>query len=115
MFSAEATLSRYRARGSIFQTLVLRDVNEKDRSRAGAFIRLLSAEAEYLRAELREPKLGGVLGRSPAMRRVLEDVLRVAETDSTVLLLRGDGARERASSRASSKREVFAASARSCA
>jgi PAS domain S-box-containing protein len=85
VFSAEATLSRYRARGQAFQTLVLRDVNE--RLEAERRIHSLSAEAEYLRAELREPKLGGVLGRSPAMRRVLDDVLRVAETDSTVLLL----------------------------
>jgi Nif-specific regulatory protein len=37
-----------------------------------------------------------VVGRSPALRQVLEDVRQVAVTDSTVLLLGENGQRQRA-------------------
>jgi formate hydrogenlyase transcriptional activator len=49
---------------------------------------LLQAENLYLRREVQE-RLGAsaVVGRSPAVRRVLEQIEQVASTDSTVLLL----------------------------
>src|SRR5262245_39401458 len=48
----------------------------------------LQAENVYLRREVQE-RLGGatIIGQSPAIRRVLEQVRQVAATDSTVLLL----------------------------
>jgi formate hydrogenlyase transcriptional activator len=49
---------------------------------------LLHAENEYLRAEVRERiSSGAIVGQSAALRRVLEQVEQVAQTDSTVLLL----------------------------
>ncbi len=48
----------------------------------------LNAENVYLRREVRERLGTGVIvGKSPAMLRVLDQIQQVAETDSTVLLL----------------------------
>jgi formate hydrogenlyase transcriptional activator len=48
----------------------------------------LQAENLYLRREIREHVgLGTIIGRSPAIQRVLEQVNQVAATDSTALLL----------------------------
>jgi PAS domain S-box-containing protein len=85
-FQAEATLSRFDVRGRVFYTLILRDVNE--RLQAERRIRSLTHETEYLREEL--AALGGfdeMLGRSDALRTVLDAVRQVAATDATVLLL----------------------------
>jgi PAS domain S-box-containing protein len=85
-FPAEATLSRFDVRGRVFYTLILRDVNE--RLQAERRIRSLTRETEYLREEL--AALGGfddMLGRSDALRAVLEAIRQVAPTDATVLVL----------------------------
>jgi transcriptional regulator with GAF, ATPase, and Fis domain len=85
-FPAEATLSRFDVRGRVFYTLILRDVNE--RLQAERRIRSLTRETEYLREEL--AALGGfddMLGRSDALRAVLEAIGQVAPTDATVLVL----------------------------
>jgi PAS domain S-box-containing protein len=85
-FQAEATLSRFDVRGRVFYTLILRDVNE--RLQAERRIRSLTHETEYLREEL--AALGGfdeMLGRSDALRTVLDAVRQVAATDATVLIL----------------------------
>jgi PAS domain S-box-containing protein len=82
----EATLSRFDLRREVFYTLILRDVNE--RLQAERRIRSLTRETEYLREEL--AALGGfdeMLGRSDALRAVLEAVRQVAPTDATVLVL----------------------------
>jgi PAS domain S-box-containing protein len=85
-FPAEATLSRFAVRDQVFHTLILRNVH--DRVEAERRIRTLSAEAEYLRAQL--DAVGGfgeILGRSPALREVLAAIEQVAPTDASVLLL----------------------------
>ncbi|MCL4178729.1 MAG: sigma 54-interacting transcriptional regulator [Verrucomicrobia bacterium] len=85
VFPAEATLSRFESRGQVFHTLILRNTNE--RLEAERRIQLLTQETDYLREAIRElPGHGDFLGRSDAIRTVLEAVQRVAPTDSTVLI-----------------------------
>jgi PAS domain S-box-containing protein len=83
-FSAEATLGTFQSGRKKFLTLVLRNVNE--RLEAERKIQMLSAEASYLREELGQ-NFGEIIGRSPALRRTLEDVQQVAHTDASVLIL----------------------------
>jgi PAS domain S-box-containing protein len=74
-FPAEATLSRFEVHGQSYFTLILRNVNDR-------------RELEYLREELLAVEgYGDIIGKSDAMRRALQDVQQVAETDSTVLIL----------------------------
>ena len=85
-FLAEATLSCFEAQGRSFYTLILRNVDERVESERR--IRSLSAEAEYLREEIAaDHDFGGIVGRSPSLRRALQSVSQVAVTDATVLLL----------------------------
>ena len=84
-FPAEATLSRFENRGQTFHTLILRNVN--DRLEAERQIDALSAQAEYLREEIKAlHNFDEILGQSRALRHVLEDVQQVAPTDAVVLL-----------------------------
>jgi transcriptional regulator with GAF, ATPase, and Fis domain len=55
--------------------------------RAARFHDQLATENLYLRRQVQELGTGPIIGQSPALRRVLEQVRQVAETDSTVLLL----------------------------
>lgn len=85
-FPAEATLSRFEIERQSFYSLILRNIN--DRLEADRKLHSLAAEAAYLREEIKN--LYGfdeILGRSRAMKRVLEDVEQVAVTDTTVLIL----------------------------
>ena len=85
-FPAEATLSGFEIGHNRFYTLILRNVNEK--LLAENKIRSLTLESEYLKEELKaltEPE--GIIGGSEPLRRVLEDVKRVAGTEATVLIL----------------------------
>ncbi|HEY7555204.1 MAG TPA: sigma 54-interacting transcriptional regulator [Candidatus Binatia bacterium] len=85
-FTAEATLSRAETQGEVYYTLILRNVNE--RLEAEQKIHSLKAETEYLRETI--SSLGGfdrLVGQSPALKTVLEDVAQVAVTDTTVLIL----------------------------
>jgi transcriptional regulator with GAF, ATPase, and Fis domain len=85
-FPAEATLSRFDARGRFGYTLILRNVDE--RLEAERTIRRLTSQAEYLREELAARQgFGEILGDSPALRAALEGVAQVAATDATVLIL----------------------------
>jgi PAS domain S-box-containing protein len=85
-FPAEGTLSRFEVRGRPFFTLILRNVDE--RIEAERRIRALTAHADYLREELAaEHGFHEILGRSPSLRRALQDVTQVATTEATVLLL----------------------------
>ncbi len=85
-FPAEATLSRSVGKSGFRYTLILRNVNE--RLEAERRIAALRSETEALREEVRQLQgASEILGRSPAVRRVLEDVRQVAPTDSTVLIL----------------------------
>lgn len=85
-FPVEATLSGFEIGHERFYTLILRNVNEK--LLAEKKIRSLTLESEYLKEELKsltEPE--GIIGDSEPLRRVLEDVKRVAGTEATVLIL----------------------------
>jgi PAS domain S-box-containing protein len=85
-FRAEATLASFEMSGRRFYTLILRNVEE--RLAAERRIQSLTVETEYLREEIRELRdAGGILGESPALRQMLEDVKEVAATDATVLIL----------------------------
>jgi PAS domain S-box-containing protein len=84
-FPAEATLSRSELDDRAYYTLILRNVNE--RVKAAKKIQSLTAEKELLEEELRS--LTGferMIGESPAMRRVMEEIEQVARTDTTVLI-----------------------------
>lgn len=85
-FPAEATLSAFELQGEPHYTLILRDVDA--RIDAERRLRHLTAETEYLRQELRELEgFGEIVGESPPMLRMLADLRRVAETDTTVLVM----------------------------
>jgi transcriptional regulator with GAF, ATPase, and Fis domain len=85
-FPAEATLSLFEIRGEPRFTLILRNVDE--RQKAERRIQTLTDEAEYLRTELRESGHSGeIVGRSPALLGVLRDVAEVGPTETTVLIL----------------------------
>lgn len=84
-FPAEATLSRFELHRRKFTTLILRNIH--DRVEAEEKIQSLTAEAEILREELQAlHQDGALLGESPALRRVLQDIAQVAKTDTTVLI-----------------------------
>jgi transcriptional regulator with GAF, ATPase, and Fis domain len=85
-FPAEATLSLFEIRGQHRFTLILRNVDE--RQKAERRIQTLTDEAEYLRTELRElGRAGEIVGGSPALLGVLRDVAEVGPTETTVLIL----------------------------
>jgi len=84
-FPAEATISRYETEGQTFYALVLRNILE--RIEAEERLRSLANETEYLRTEI-EAIYGfdEIIGGSPALRSVLADVAKVADSDATVLI-----------------------------
>jgi PAS domain S-box-containing protein len=85
-FPAEATLSRFEVRHQTFHTLILRNVN--DRLEAEQKIQSLTAQAEYLREEIKSLRnFEEIIGQSEPLRRVLEEVEQVAPTETTVLIL----------------------------
>jgi len=105
-FPAEGSLSLFELGGRRHFTLIVRNVNE--RVEAERRIRSLTDEAEYLRAELRElGRAGEILGESPRLAQVLDDLAKVAATDTTVLLLGETGTGKELFARA-----IHAASAR---
>jgi PAS domain S-box-containing protein len=84
-FLAEATLSSYEAHGQPYFTMILRNVTE--RVNAELRIENLSAQTEYLRAEIEEDHgFDEIAGRSPALRAALQAVAQVSDTDATVLI-----------------------------
>jgi PAS domain S-box-containing protein len=78
VFPAEATLSRFEIDGRPFYTLILRDMNELQK--AEERIRYLQSQVDALRGS------DEILGESDVLGRVLDDVDRVAEQDTTVLI-----------------------------
>jgi PAS domain S-box-containing protein len=85
-FPAEATLSTYESGGRRRYALILRNV--QDRLESERKIATLTAETEVLRKEIRELRdFGEILGTSPPMQRMLEDLRQVAATDASVLIL----------------------------
>ena len=84
-FPVEATLSRAEASGETLRTIILRDANERHRTEAE--LRKVRLERRYLQEEIdTELNVADIVGRSPALRRVLREVAQVAGTDSTVLI-----------------------------
>ncbi len=82
-FPLEVTLSRFESAGATGFQVVLRTIDE--RLAAEQRIDVLTAELNYLRAEagqLMGP--GELVGRSPAMRAVIETIERIAPSDHTV-------------------------------
>jgi PAS domain S-box-containing protein len=85
-FPVEVTISHVDVGGRILFTLILRDVDE--RRRAQDELRNLHLQNEYLQDEIRSVhNFEEIIGRSDALRAVLEKVRLVAETDSSVLIL----------------------------
>ncbi len=84
-FQSEATLSCYENNRKTYFNLVLRNVS--DRIEAEKRIDILKAEKEILKQEIRDiQRFDEIIGASRAVKRVLDDVQRVAETDATVLI-----------------------------
>ena len=84
-FPVEATLSSTEASRKRLHTVILRDVEE--RQKAEALLRKLELENVYLQEEIRqELRFGELVGTSPAMHAVFEQIEQVAATDSTVLI-----------------------------
>ena len=83
---------RLRMIAASFGTLVTRPVNEaalrKELAEIERLRAQLQAESDCLRRETEDRVAAGIIvGQSPAMRQVLDQVRQVAATDSTVLLL----------------------------
>jgi formate hydrogenlyase transcriptional activator len=87
----EETVGRTRLLGQILANAVHRKRTEEELRQKLEEIRALKEQLEeenvYLREEARGGDFTDVVGRSPALARVLERVLQVAPTSSTVLLL----------------------------
>jgi PAS domain S-box-containing protein len=85
-FHAEATLSQFEIQRATFYTLILRNVNE--RLEAERKIHSLIVEAEYLKEEIKAlHNFDEIIANSKPMLRLLQDVEKVAKTDTTVLIL----------------------------
>jgi len=86
VFQAEATLSQFEIRGERYFTLILRDINE--RLEADRKINSLSAQAEYLKEEVKSiHNFDHIVGVSDALKNVLKQTEQVTATDTTVLIL----------------------------
>ena len=83
-FAAEGTLSRFELRGRTYFTLILRNV--EDRIASERRIEELREREAYLREEV-EHHFGEIVGESPSMKKVLQEIREVAETDASVLIL----------------------------
>jgi PAS domain S-box-containing protein len=86
VFHADVTLSRFTTKYAMFHALILRNVD--DRLEAERRIQSLSAEAEYLREEIKTlHNTDDIVGHSEPLLRTMRDVDQVAPTDTTVLIL----------------------------
>jgi PAS domain S-box-containing protein len=84
-YAFEATLSRSELDGKAYYTVIFRDLDER-REEIEELARLRS-QSEYLREELREVhNFEEIVGRSPALAKLLGDVELVAGTDTSVLI-----------------------------
>jgi PAS domain S-box-containing protein len=81
----ELTISRGRVGGETLHTIILRDINDARRTQVE--LARLKLETDYLQDEIKqEHDFEGIIGDSSTMKKVLRNVARVAETDSTVLI-----------------------------
>jgi len=80
------TLSRFAMKHATFHALILRDVD--DRLEAERRIQSLSAEADYLREEIKSlHNTDDIVGHSKPLLRTMRDVDQVAPADTAVLIL----------------------------
>jgi PAS domain S-box-containing protein len=82
-FPAEGSLSRFELGGKPFFTLILRNVDERIASERR--IAQLSERASYLQEEI-EHHFGEIVGESPAMKKVVQEIREVAESEASVLI-----------------------------
>jgi PAS domain S-box-containing protein len=84
-FSTEASLSGFEIEGEIFYILILRNLNEK--LQAEKKINTLIDETRYLQQEINElSDYNGIIGKSKAINKVLNEIKQVSQTDATVLI-----------------------------
>src|SRR5512145_2014023 len=84
-YAFEATLSRSEAGGQAYYTVIFRDLDAR-REEIEELARLRS-QSEYLLEELRQVhNFEEIVGRSPALAKLLGDVELVAGTDTSVLI-----------------------------
>jgi formate hydrogenlyase transcriptional activator len=84
-FPIEVTVSPLTIDGSQHHTLILRDINERDR--ACDALRRLQAEHRNLQEVVqREHQIDGFIGDAPVMQPVLQSIRQVAPGDTTVLI-----------------------------
>jgi PAS domain S-box-containing protein len=85
-FAAEATLSRFEAKGDPFYAMILRSVDE--RVQAERTILSLTMQTAYLQEEIKAlHDFEDMIGQSGPLQRVLEEVHQVAPMGTTVLIL----------------------------
>ncbi|MCH7677256.1 sigma 54-interacting transcriptional regulator [candidate division KSB1 bacterium] len=90
-FPIEATISQVEVSGQKLYTIILRDIDE--RKQAEAELNKLQLEKDYLQEEIKtEYNFREVIGASAAMKKVFQNIEKVATTDSTVLLTGETGA-----------------------
>ena len=90
-FPIEATISQVEVSGQKLYTIILRDIEE--RKQAEAELNKLQLEKDYLQEEIKtEYNFREVIGASAAMKKVFQNIEKVATTDSTVLLTGETGA-----------------------
>jgi len=80
-----ASICCYRIQGSLFLTLLIRDI--KELRRAEQRIKILEENGSNMNTQFSSP----VLGECPAIQKVLEDIRQVAKSNSTALLLGESG------------------------
>ncbi|MFQ5641678.1 MAG: sigma 54-interacting transcriptional regulator, partial [bacterium] len=84
-FPIEATVSQVEVSGNKLYTIILRDIN--DRKQTEEELNKLHLEKVYLQQEIiSEYNFEEIIGASTAMRKVFQNIEKVAATDSTVLL-----------------------------
>jgi transcriptional regulator with GAF, ATPase, and Fis domain len=84
-FPFEATISRSDGAGEKLYIVILRDVNERQRTHA-ELERLQHQNGMLIEEMLRQSGFEGVIGQSPAMQDVLQAVATVASSDATVIV-----------------------------
>jgi PAS domain S-box-containing protein len=82
----EATISPFESAGQRYYTIILRDIN--DRQRTEAQLSRLQWERAYLQDEVKSAyNFEDIVGQAPVMKRLFASIEQVAPSDSTVLLM----------------------------
>jgi formate hydrogenlyase transcriptional activator len=104
-FPVEATVSPLQVFGTRLYTIILRDINERELARQQ--IHTLQTENQTLQEEIRRrQRFAEMIGDSPAIREVFEQIAVVAGTDASVLLIGETGTGKELIARALHDRSV---------